>query len=444
MKKCFAMLLCVCMVFSLCACSASKIAEDLDLPPLPQVDPDAVQQETEPASEAPAPSAQPVEDVIEQSAPLENRVFVSYKTTKYEQYDPADGTQLILTFSYETPTVHIEGRDEASAAINEYIAMLDETFYTGNDYGDGPSTGFNAMLEAAEDNFTYVIETGTEGIGMEYSESRRVRVERADSTLLSLVFTDSEYTGGAHGITDDRAYVFDTETGRRLRLDDLTSDYAALEKLVVDQMIHLRETDERYNITIPEGYVDPGDYRDSFGALLRQGSWYLGQDGLVLFSTLYELGPYASGIAVFTIPYEDLRGVLDEHWFPSEREGSGELSVQAMSEIQDGTVEIVDRAVVDEGGGEVCLLVSGTVYDLNLSRVYYSDDYSEFYTDQQIWHGSSLTDAAVQIAVFVPDVIPNLRIEYRTADGELHGLLLAQSGMDGSYFLMEDKIESVG
>ena len=209
-------------------------------------------------------------------------------------------------------------------------------------------------------------------------------------------------------------------------------------------MLALRETDEGYNNTIPEGYVDPADYRSAFSALLRQGSWYLGQDGLVLFSSLYELGPYASGIAEFTIPYEDLKTVMDERWFPPERQGSGELSVQAMSEVPDGSVEIVDRAVVDEGGGEVCLLVSGTVYDLSLSRVYYSDDLSEFYQDRLIWHTSSLTDAALQIAVLVPDAIPNLHIAYRTADGEVHGLLLSQSGMDGSYFLMEDKIESVG
>lgn len=442
MKKWIALLLCACMAFSLCACSAFKIAEDLDLPPLPEVNPEAA---SEPVPTLPATDVSFPEGEGEQAAaPIDNRIIVSCSTTKYEQYDPADGTQLILTFSYETPVVHIEGREEASDAINEYIAMLDETFYTGNDYGDGPSTGFNAMLEAAEDNFTYVIETGTEGIGMEYSESRKVRIERADSTLLSLVFTDSVYTGGAHGITDDRAYVFDTETGKRLRLDDLTQDYSAFENAVVDAMLALRETDEGYNNTIPEGYVDPADYRSAFSALLRQGSWYLGQDGLVLFSSLYELGPYASGIAEFTIPYEDLKTVMDECWFPPERQGSGELSVQAMSEVPDGSVEIVDRAVVDEGGEEVCLLVSGTVYDLSLSRVYYSDDLSEFYQDRLIWHTSSLTDAALQIAVIVPDAIPNLHVAYRTADGEVHGLLLSQSGMDGSYFLMEDKIESVG
>ena len=442
MKKWIALLLCACMAFSLCACSAFKIAEDLDLPPLPEVNPEAASEPvpTLPATDVSFPEGEGEQD----AAPIDNRIIVSCSTTKYEQYDPADGTQLILTFSYETPVVHIEGREEASDAINEYIAMLDETFYTGNDYGDGPSTGFNAMLEAAEDNFTYVIETGTEGIGMEYSESRKVRIERADSTLLSLVFTDSVYTGGAHGITDDRAYVFDTETGKRLRLDDLTQDYSAFENAVVDAMLALRETDEGYNNTIPEGYVDPADYRSAFSALLRQGSWYLGQDGLVLFSSLYELGPYASGIAEFTIPYEDLKTVMDERWFPPERQGSGELSVQAMSEVPDGSVEIVDRAVVDEGGGEVCLLVSGTVYDLSLSRVYYSDDLSEFYQDRLIWYTSSLTDAALQIAVIVPDVIPNLHVAYRTADGEVHGLLLSQSGMDGSYFLMEDKIESVG
>ena len=67
----------------------------------------------------------------------DGQIIIAVENTQKQAYDPQDGTQLIPTFSYETPKIEILGRADAEKAINEYVAMLDETYVTGEDYGDG-------------------------------------------------------------------------------------------------------------------------------------------------------------------------------------------------------------------------------------------------------------------------------------------------------------------
>ena len=58
------------------------------------------------------------------------------------------------------------------------------------------------------------------------------------------------------------------------------------------------------------------DYHGTLGKLLRPGAWYFDENGMVFTSSLYELGPYSAGLAVFHIPYSKIRDVIDERWLP--------------------------------------------------------------------------------------------------------------------------------
>ncbi|MBR1457107.1 MAG: DUF3298 domain-containing protein, partial [Oscillospiraceae bacterium] len=392
MKKWIAVLLSLLLAFSMAACSAVDGLQKVDIPPLPEVteEPEAPAV-TEAPEESPTALPEMPEDMVpEVDASLSNRVSVNFVTSNYEAFDPSAGIERILTFSYVTPKIRIDGRDAAAEAINEYVAMLDETYYTGNDYGDGSASGFNGMLELAEDNYTYAVTMGERSLPLEFSASRTARVERIDSRVIDLVLSSYEYTGGAHGNYWDSAYVFDAETGARLKLEDLSEDAEALRAALVDAMIQAVNDDPAYyEYQIPEDFVAPEDYETAFAALLREGSWYFGNDGLVVFSTLYELGPYASGITEFTIGYDKLSGVIDDKWLPAAREGAGEFTVLPLSEIEEGSVELLDKVTVREGP-EICLLADGTVYDVNLSTVYYAD---RFYEQEQLWCSSYMSNA---------------------------------------------------
>ena len=112
MKRILALLLMAVFIFGLCGCE--KISS-IDLPPLPTVTPEAA----EPSA---APAAEPAAQTETESA---HGLIVSIKRTTRQAFDPQDGSKLILTFSYDTPTVYIEGGEAAAAAINEQTALME-------------------------------------------------------------------------------------------------------------------------------------------------------------------------------------------------------------------------------------------------------------------------------------------------------------------------------
>ncbi len=436
-KKILALILCLTMVLSLGACSAISNLKDVDIPPLPDADAEDSAEATEPVAETEAPA------VEEEESKLPNHIIINVVPHDEVHYDPQNGERVILTFSYETLEVYIEGRDEASQKVNEYIATLDETYYTGNDYGLGQATGLNGWLEMATDNYTYAVDSNSlDTMALEFSSTRSSSILRADSSVISFVNNSYEFAGGAHGNYVDRAYNFDAESGDIITLQMLSGDYNALNDYLLDYMYNLytEDKDSYYSERTNETFMGD-DPKAMLGTLLREGSWYFDNEGMTVFSDIYELGPYAAGIVEFKIPYADLSGHIDDKWMLPELSGSGSLLLVAQGEIEDGSVEVIDKVVVDENGTELCIEAEGTVYDVRLSKVDYTD---RFYETALLWSCSYMNDCVLQLSAAIPEGMPNLMVSYRDADGTQHKLLLTQSGEDGSYILSDENIEAVG
>ena len=428
MKKIMALILVFALAATMCACDGLEKLEQVELPPLPTVEPSQEPETTPEPEGSPEPSPEPAE--------LGNRVIVSIKNNTEIHNAPDNEAQRILTFSYDTPQVHIEGNDAAAAVINDHIALLDELYYTGT----GEGGGVNAMLEMALDNYSYFVDTGAE-IGLEFSSDRTVKISRADSSVISLVFTTMTYTGGAHGNYFDKGYVYDAQTGELLTLDKLTSDYDAFSGFVQEYMLTLAKEDETYaSLELIE------DLPSALSALLREGSWYFDENGLVLFSDVYELASYAEGIIRFTIPYTELENVIDEKWLPDERQGGdGGFEVSLQSDVPSGSVEIIDKVTADSEGLELCLKAVGTVYDVSISSVEYADYSHKFFETASHWACSYMSDCAIQLVTLIPEGMPNLMISYTTADGVHHHSLISQSGVDGSISLTDaESVEAIG
>ena len=117
MKKIMALILVFALAATMCACDGLEKLEQVELPPLPTVEPSPEPETTPEPEESPEPSPEPAE--------LGNRVIVSIKNNTEIHNAPDNEAQRILTFSYDTPQVHIEGNDAAAAVINDHIALLD-------------------------------------------------------------------------------------------------------------------------------------------------------------------------------------------------------------------------------------------------------------------------------------------------------------------------------
>lgn len=423
MKRILALLLMAVLTFGLCGCE--KISS-IELPPLPTVTPEAAEPEATPEAATAAPT----------ETGSAHGLIVSISRTAKQAFDPQDGSKLILTFSYDTPTVFMEGGEAAAAAINEQTSLLEETYYTGTGYG----TGYNDMLTMAEDNYNYIVNAGIEGGMLELVSSRTVSVERMDTQVLTLLYNDYSFTGGVHGNYGNIGCSFDLSTGKLLSLEDLSSDYDALASFLVDYMVNTVENDPDIAQRIDLGLYGEGiDYTEILSPLLRQGSWYFDGQGLVIFSSLYEISSYAAGPIFFHIPYAELSGHVDELWLPGEVQGSGSLELVAGGEMLPDNTPIIDKLDVDAEGESLYLIVRGSVKNLRIDRGEYV---SSFYVTENLWNCGSMDNCALQLQCLIPEGMPNLRVSYDDAGGS-HSYYLSHSGLDGSVILT-DTVEAVG
>ncbi len=110
--------------------------------------------------------------------------------------------------------------------------------------------------------------------------------------ILSLVFQEYQYAGGAHGYTIQTAYTLNLETGQQYALRDLfktDADYVALLSNSVKDQLDAR------GLTI--GLFEP------FSQIDPDHSFYLNNNGVVVYFQQYEILPYAAGIQEFTTDY---------------------------------------------------------------------------------------------------------------------------------------------
>lgn len=443
MKKILCAILCVCMVFSLCACAELDTIKNTEIPPLPtpEATPEpgaAPVEETEPEA-TPVPAAdlsEPVRRVY--GAELGDRVIV-YTNKTQEHFDIPDGGPIILIYSYETPTVMIEDRPETTEKINEQLRLLDEVYISGS----GSDGGRAQLLEEATDNYGYVMDTGAD-LNTTFSSARTVKVLRADGSVISFRYWTSVYTGGTK---DKRAYfgcTFDSETGEKLTLDSLSGEPEKLRSFLAEQIVSLARADEDLMTQLSRG---EGDYLVTLSALVRDGSWYFSGDGMVFFPGYGELSPEDAsiGIPLFTIPYASLEGYIDARYLPAQRDGSATLDIVRLDEVEDGTLRSVGRLEISEGE-ELYLTVQGMAYDVSISKAAYYDqgEGDHFYERERLWYASYMDDCALQLNVLVPAGMPDLMISYTDADYAEHRLLLSESGAEGEPVLVDDTIQAVG
>lgn len=111
--------------------------------------------------------------------------------------------------------------------------------------------------------------------------------------LLSLYIDYYNYTGGAHGLTERRAYNYNLETGGKMELQDFFKpgyDFKTIINKQIEEKIDAQ----------PEYYFE-GDM--GFQGIGGQ-EFCVFNDCLVVYFSQYEIAPYAAGIPEFSIPLD--------------------------------------------------------------------------------------------------------------------------------------------
>ena len=274
-KRIFALIMALCLVFALAACGQAETEES----PAPS-------ESEEPAgSETPAGTEEPEESEAPEA--LNAEVTLEEELSTVEE----DGVTY-MTAQSVAPNVSIEGADEAAQAI---ASVLSERLTV-------PQEDIDEYSAMAREHYDTLDETERESFGG-YSIRYSAEVKRSEG-VLSVLCTRTEYTGGAHDNTSVFGLTFDLSTGALLSAADIAADYEGLCAKVAESVSAQAEELEEGTIT--------GDLDTYAGGVLDTEKWYLDGEGLVVFAAPDELAPHAAGTIVFTIPYTELEGLLNE------------------------------------------------------------------------------------------------------------------------------------
>lgn len=274
-KRIFALIMALCLVFALAACGQAETEES----------PAPAESEEPAGSETPAGTEEPEESEAPEA--LNAEVTLEEELSTVEE----DGVTY-MTAQSVAPNVSIEGADEAAQAI---ASVLSERLTV-------PQEDIDEYSAMAREQYDTLDETERESFGG-YSIRYSAEVKRSEG-VLSVLCTRTEYTGGAHDNTSVFGLTFDLSTGALLSAADIAADYEGLCAKVAESVSAQAEELEEGTIT--------GDLDAYAGGVLDTEKWYLDGEGLVVFAAPDELAPHAAGTIVFTIPYTELEGLLNE------------------------------------------------------------------------------------------------------------------------------------
>ena len=164
---------------------------------------------------------------------------------------------------------------------------------------------YEDKVQAAKEEYPGMFDYFTE---YEVSESAMVR--RADSRVLSILYSGYQYDGGLHGYNYYWGENYDTETGEVLKLEDVVNDISTFSACVKKQLETHWESEnfhENFNL---EQYMKEN---------LEQIGWTLDYNGITVYFNPYEIAPYANVVYNATVAFD----------------GNSELFVEKYQEVPD-------------------------------------------------------------------------------------------------------------
>ncbi|WP_078553917.1 DUF3298 domain-containing protein [Alkalihalobacterium alkalicellulosilyticum] len=203
--------------------------------------------------------------------------FLAYHST-YEHYTPFTHVKQVQVVDQliESEKVKIHYPQFKSTLHRKVLTQVNK------DVKQKAEGFYNSSVEMVQDAHEYG------GIDM-FDFNMFYEVTLSENNTLSVLFTISEWAGGAHPIDYRENYVIDISTGKEISLEDmLGSEYREIINSEIKRQSTQRNLSSFYQF---EGFTsDPG--------------FYITDQGIVIYFGLYEYTSYAEGFPEFIIPYQ--------------------------------------------------------------------------------------------------------------------------------------------
>ena len=282
MKKYLAVILCLTLTASLLGCGI-KTAQPT------QTSTTAPKETQAPTQTVPAST----DLVITQQPMVSVSLPITTETLKAE-----DGSD-IFHYSCQNMSLVLPEAEIADKVIIDYLNRVDSV-----------SSSVESIRASAKNHYV----SGQDFIPYLYSISYSPM--RIDQGVLSLAGAHITYSGGAHTDTTCTAANYDLTTGQVLTLGSILKHIDkkdALRELVLSALTNLAKDVYLYE-----------DYKDTVNKRFEKDEstdedWYFSDTGLCFYFSPYEIAPYSSGTIVAEVPYASLAGIIDDAYFPPER-----------------------------------------------------------------------------------------------------------------------------
>ena len=296
------------------------------------------------------------EEPQEDETETEETLVVAKPTYYLNNYDSSDeGTT--INYWAEGLTVLNDGWDNIKSAFDNYNADVKATL----------DSEYESALESAEE------------YGMddeEWAYESRVIFERADEVVVSFYRGTYMYLGGAHPSYLLSGYNYDSKSGQKLDIKDVVNDYDELYGEVRD---YLNESDYQADGELYEDWentVYAYFYDDSYDLV-----WTFTNDGLEISFNPYELAPYAAGMIVVDLPYDEYGNNIREEYIKEDVQMCKEISAYQDYEVDldnDGTNEKVRIETGDDYENDNSFELSVVVTVNGSGRTVLRDESNEF------------------------------------------------------------------
>jgi hypothetical protein len=167
-------------------------------------------------------------------------------------------------------------------------------------------------LKEVKDEFLTIISRRGACLAYEDSYNRIISFEiqtELNSPIVSLLYSDYQYTGGAHGGTKLAAQTFNAETGKRYRS---LADFFSEDKLQVIKHKILTSLQSEHDSFDPSFGWERWDRETE--QLSKIQNFHLTKTGISIFFQEYEVGSYAEGPMTANLSWDEIKeiGVHDD------------------------------------------------------------------------------------------------------------------------------------
>lgn len=219
------------------------------------------------------------------------------KFSKEQALPNREGNQISLNISYPQFQSTDPFWDQVNLTILKAVNkdMLDQSMHSD----------FEAFWNHFVSEFSKESEDFPEGL-FGWALDRSVEVLYLSNRLLSLRFTEYQYTGGAHPNTTTHFLNYDVKNEKPLSLENLFLKNSG------DELKALAETEFRKAKGIPEdaslneqGYFFENDH------FRLSTEFAIEKSGVLFYYNQYDIAPYAAGPAELLLTYEALKPIID-------------------------------------------------------------------------------------------------------------------------------------